>query len=152
MRPELQLSLAAPSVVTELFLSNEDEDVRAAVQAGTAAARAPSVVTELFLSNEDEDVRAAVQAGTAAARLCSPPQSQREEPDDEVRIALDGDAVVFSDASDLIYRQRKLEGFMEHERLHAEVPMEPGPFGTSSGTFRKCGPTLAAQTARAAFG
>ena len=84
---------------------------------------------ELFLSNHEEDVRAAVQAGTAAARLCSPPQSQREEPDDEVRIALDGDAVVFSDESDLIYRQRKLEGFMEHERLNAQVPMEPGPFG-----------------------
>jgi 5'-nucleotidase len=85
---------------------------------------------ELFLSNNDDDVRAAVQAGTAAARLCAPPQSQREEPVDEVRIALDGDAVVFSEESDLIYRRRKLEGFMEHERLNAHVAMEPGPFGS----------------------
>ena len=84
---------------------------------------------DLFLSNHNDDVRAAVQTGTAAARLCPPPQSTREEPDDEVRLALDGDAVVFSDASDRVYREHQLEGFLAHERAHAEIPMEPGPFG-----------------------
>jgi 5'-nucleotidase len=47
-----------------------------------------------------------------------------------VRIAFDGDAVVFSPASDLIYKERGLEAFVEHERENARSPMERGPFGT----------------------
>ena len=84
---------------------------------------------DLFLSNEDADVTAAAEAGTAAARLVERPRSILQVPDDEVRIALDGDSVVFSDESDRIYQERKLAGFMEHERLNADNPMKPGPFG-----------------------
>lgn len=137
---------AGPKLVDVIFLSRNSPDLslrafhsanhhglsitRGSFTSGRSVApfvRAWGV--ELFLSNHDEDVRAAVEAGTAAARLCAPPQVPREEPDDEVRIALDGDSVVFSDESDLIYRERQLEGFMEHERLNAQVAMEPGPFG-----------------------
>jgi 5'-nucleotidase len=136
----------APKLIDVIFLSRNSPDLslrafRSAEHHGLQITRgsftsgrtvSPFVRgwgVELFLSNDEGDVRAAVEAGTAAARLCSPPQSQREEPDDEVRIALDGDAVVFSDASDQIFRERELKGFLEHERMNAEVPMEPGPFG-----------------------
>ena len=84
---------------------------------------------DLFLSNEDADVTAAADAGTAAARLGDRPKSTLNVPEDEVRIALDGDSVVFSDESDQVFREKKLPGFLEHERLHAEDAMKPGPFG-----------------------
>ncbi len=51
---------------------------------------------DVFLSNSDEDVRAAVIAGTAAARLGPAPHFGESIPSDEVRFAFDGDAVVFS--------------------------------------------------------
>ncbi len=84
---------------------------------------------DLFLSNEDADVTAAADAGTAAARLGERPKVILENPEDEVRIALDGDSVVFSDESDRIFQAEKLEGFLAHEKLNAENPMKPGPFG-----------------------
>jgi 5'-nucleotidase len=84
---------------------------------------------DLFLSNSDEDVRAAVTAGTAAARLGPAPHFSEQIPSDEVRFAFDGDAVVFSADSDRIYKEHGLEKFLEHETRNAEVPMERGPFG-----------------------
>jgi len=84
---------------------------------------------DLFLSNDDGDVRAAVQAGTAAAKLGPSPPLTAQIPSDEVRFALDGDAVVFSEASDKIYKEQGLEAFLQHEQENAAVPMERGPFG-----------------------
>jgi len=60
----------------------------------------PAWRLDLFLSNDTSDVQ---MAGTAAARLVAPPNSNDlDDKDDEVRIAFDGDAVVFSQESDLI--------------------------------------------------
>ncbi|MBI2240982.1 MAG: 5'-nucleotidase [Magnetospirillum gryphiswaldense] len=84
---------------------------------------------DLFLSNDDNDVRAAVESGTAAAKLGAPPAHHSEEPADEVRIAFDGDAVVFSEESDEIYKTHGLQAFFEHEQQNAQVPMKGGPFG-----------------------
>lgn len=84
---------------------------------------------DLFLSNEETDVRAAVQAGAAAAKLGSLPAVRNEQTDGEVRIAFDGDAVVFSAQSDQIYKQEGIEAFLKHERENATNPMAHGPFG-----------------------
>lgn len=84
---------------------------------------------DLFLSNHESDVQAAAQAGTAAAKLGPPPLESSEDLADEVRIALDGDAVVFSPESDDIYKEKGLVEFLNHERNNAHVPMERGPFG-----------------------
>ena len=84
---------------------------------------------DLFLSNEEADVRMAVASGTAAARLGIRPDTLGEIPSDEVRFAFDGDAVVFSDESDMIYKEFGLEKFLLHEKENAKVPMERGPFG-----------------------
>lgn len=84
---------------------------------------------DLFLSNDDADVRSAVSAGTAAARLGPNPPSREEEPPDEVRFALDGDAVVFDETSDRLYQMEGLHRFLEYERQNAMVPMKRGPFG-----------------------
>lgn len=84
---------------------------------------------DLFLSNEDADVQAAVSAGTAAAKLGVPPRDRQEIVEDEVRIAFDGDAVVFSPESDEIYKLQGLQAFLRHERENATKPMAGGPFG-----------------------
>ena len=84
---------------------------------------------DLFLSNDDQDVFSAVAAGTAAARLGAAPPPFSDDPPDEVRFALDGDAVVFSAESDGIFKDHGLPAFLEHERENAKVPMKRGPFG-----------------------
>lgn len=89
----------------------------------------PAWKTDLFLSNEHSDVEAAIQAGTAAARLGAVSPEWVRATSDEVRIAFDGDAVVFSAESDEIYKSQGLNAFREYERQNAQKPMKGGPFG-----------------------
>jgi 5'-nucleotidase len=89
----------------------------------------PAWEIDLFLSNEVGDVQAAISAGAAAARLGIVPQERQEIRENEVRIAFDGDAVVFSPDSDLIYKAQGLQAFLTHERENATKPMAGGPFG-----------------------
>jgi 5'-nucleotidase len=86
---------------------------------------------DLFLSNEEADVRAVLEAGTAAAAILQPPPEPHESKlaTDEVCIAFDGDAVIFDAASERINQEQGLAAFQEHERANAEIPMTPGPFG-----------------------
>lgn len=80
----------------------------------------------LFLSTEAEDVRNALQHGVAAATLISSQTVERH--DDELRFAFDGDAVLFSDDSERIYKQDGLEAFAKNEKSAAKEPMREGPF------------------------
>jgi 5'-nucleotidase len=84
---------------------------------------------DIFLSNEECDVRGAAEAGTAAAKLHPPPERAAAAPTDEVRFAFDGDAVLFDAESDEVYKASGLEAFLAHERANAHVPMKRGPFG-----------------------
>lgn len=84
----------------------------------------------LFLSLHDQDVEAAAQANVAAALLYARPD-QAALPDSElgqIRIAFDGDAVIFSDESERIYQTHGVERFEQHERDNAMNPMSEGPF------------------------
>lgn len=89
----------------------------------------PAWKIDLFLSNEDADVRGAVNGGAAAARLGVAPLGNEGPSADEVRIAFDGDAVVFGPESDEIYKKDGLEAFLTHETANAANPMKRGPFG-----------------------
>ncbi len=81
----------------------------------------------LFLSANGEDVRAALNAGFPAALVYT--QTAHEDPHpDEVRIAFDGDAVLFADEAERIYRDQGLDAFQRHEADHAQRPLPPGPF------------------------
>lgn len=82
---------------------------------------------DLFLSADHADVQAAIDAGIAAARIYSVPD-QHEAVPDQIRIAFDGDAVLFSDESEQIYQQQGLDAFLHHERENARKPMGEGPF------------------------
>lgn len=82
---------------------------------------------DLFLSAHDADVIGALQAGFAAAKILSVPSGAGED-EEEVRIAFDGDAVLFAPHSEDIFQEQGLEAFQAHEAQQAGVPMEGGPF------------------------
>ncbi len=82
---------------------------------------------DVFLSAETSQVLKAREQGVAAAFILP---SARFANDDltEVRIAFDGDAVLFDAASQLVYDSEGLDAFHQHEADHADEPMSPGPF------------------------
>ncbi|NEP15474.1 MAG: 5'-nucleotidase [Leptolyngbya sp. SIO4C1] len=82
---------------------------------------------DLFLSKSKADVQAAIDTGIAAAMLYNPPDDSAVEIG-KVRIAFDADAVVFSEESEAIYRDKGLEAFYENERRNADKPLQEGPF------------------------
>lgn len=81
---------------------------------------------DLFLSVHGEDVRNALDAGVAAATIL--PSGTGNEDDETLRIAFDGDAVLFSDAAERVYRKEGLAAFDASETAAARVPLEGGPF------------------------
>ena len=81
---------------------------------------------DLFLSAHEEDVQEAIDAGVAAARII--PRKYKKRKRKDVRIAFDGDAVLFSDESERIYKKKGLEAFLKHERKNAKKPLPEGPF------------------------
>ncbi len=80
----------------------------------------------LFLSANDDDVRAALDAGFAAARIM-PSTTSNTDPR-QLRIAFDGDAVLFSDAAERLYQEQGLAAFAAAEREQAAEPLAAGPF------------------------
>jgi len=86
------------------------------------------LAANLFLSTNEADVRSALAEGVPAARVY--PQSARASAahPHEVRIAFDGDAVLFSDEAERVYQDHGLDAFQSHEREHADRPLPPGPF------------------------
>ena len=83
---------------------------------------------DLFLSATEEDVQAAVESNVASGLIYDGPSDNRLDPLEQIRIAFDGDAVLFSEESELIYQSQGLEAFLEHEKLNAEKPLPEGPF------------------------
>ena len=82
----------------------------------------------LFLSAHLEDVRAALDAGVPAAQVYPQSAQASTAHPSEVRIAFDGDAVLFSDEAERVFQAHGLDAFQQHERAHAARPMSAGPF------------------------
>ena len=82
----------------------------------------------LFLSTNEADVRSALAAAVPAARVY--PQSARASTDhpNEVRIAFDGDAVLFSDEAEQVFQREGLDAFQSYELDRAQTPLAAGPF------------------------
>ena len=101
---------------------------RAAFSGGMSPYRYVSAFAcHLFLSTHAQDVRNALDSGMAAATLISS-QGNSGNDSDELRFAFDGDAVLFSDASERIFKESGLDAFTENEKASAHLPMDPGPF------------------------
>ena len=80
----------------------------------------------LFLSANPEDVRGALDAGIAAATIL--PSGSEEFRSGQLRIAFDGDAVIFSDEAERIYVEGGLDAFNQNETESSEKPLPGGPF------------------------
>ncbi|MFT5780927.1 MAG: 5'-nucleotidase [Pseudomonas sp.] len=80
----------------------------------------------LFLSTHAEDVRSALRAGFGAASILA--GGARRAASNELRIAFDGDAVLFSDDAERVYQQGGLAAFQAHEQQAAREPLRGGPF------------------------
>ena len=86
--------------------------------------------TDLFLSADENDVQDAINANIAAGIICSPLTSNIDPTQEikQIKIAFDGDAVIFSDESERIYKEKGLSAFEEHEKENAKKPLPEGPF------------------------
>jgi 5'-nucleotidase len=73
---------------------------------------------DLFLSRSQDDVQLAVNSGVAAAQLVDLP-ADFSAPTDQIRIAFDGDAVLFDPESEEYFQQHGLEKFLEREKQSA---------------------------------
>ncbi len=82
----------------------------------------------LFLSANEADVLGALEAGVPAARVYPESAQAAGRHTGEVRIAFDGDAVLFSDEAERVFQREGLEAFTRHETVHALKPLPPGPF------------------------
>ncbi len=88
--------------------------------------------TDLYLSACEEDVQCAIDSGIAAGIICTEqgggfdPNTSGETA--RIRIAFDGDAVLFTDESEQIFKARGLHAFEENEERNARKPLAEGPF------------------------
>ncbi len=87
----------------------------------------PAFQADLFLSANPDDVSVALQHGKASATLLTGPEYEDDD-SPEIRIAFDGDAVLFSDEAEIVYKTKGLEDFTRHEVEKSDVPLMPGPF------------------------
>lgn len=81
---------------------------------------------DLFLSANPESVRRSLEHGIAAATIL--PAKALQQRSDQLRIAFDGDAVIFGDESERVSREQGVEAFGRHERDRAKEPLSGGPF------------------------
>ena len=82
----------------------------------------------LFLSANETDVRSALHLGFPAARVLTESVQAGDAHPREVRIAFDGDAVLFSDEAERVYQREGLAAFQRHESAKAAQPLPEGPF------------------------
>jgi 5'-nucleotidase len=80
----------------------------------------------LFLSTDAGDVRLALESGIAAATLLTSNKPLSDST--QLRFAFDGDAVVFSDEAEQVYKSQGLAEFSKHEQEAARRPLTGGPF------------------------
>lgn len=86
---------------------------------------------QLFLSANPESVRLALENGVAAATILPAASMVRTAPThrhDQLRIAFDGDAVIFGDEGERVSRESGIEAFHRHETERAREPLSGGPF------------------------
>lgn len=122
-----------PNASLRIFNSIRDYDLditRAALTSGaTIAPYLKAFKTDLFLSAHEADVKQAINNDVAAGRILTGNlHADRKSPIEQIRIAFDGDAVLFSADSERIYQHQGMKAFQENEQAKANIPLPKGPF------------------------
>ena len=85
--------------------------------------------TDLFLSAHEADVKQAIDNNIAAGMILNTaPQTGPQAKIRQIRIAFDGDAVLFSSEAERVFRQKGIEAFQQSEQSKADIPLQEGPF------------------------
>jgi len=83
---------------------------------------------DLFLTTSSKDAQRVIDAGNCATAIVkAPPSDMAAIPEGQVRIAFDGDAVLFDDSSEVVFNAQGLEGFHSNEDENQDIPMPDGP-------------------------
>ncbi|KAG8587916.1 hypothetical protein GDO81_005817 [Engystomops pustulosus] len=82
--------------------------------------------TNLYLSSDAQKVQEAIEEGIAAATIFNPSHNVSIN-EEQLRVAFDGDAVLFSDESEQIVKEHGLDKFFEHEKTYENKPLAQGP-------------------------
>ncbi len=86
---------------------------------------------DLFLTTNIRDAQRVIDGRTCAAAIVKkPPDDFGKVPEGQVRIAFDGDAVLFDESSEIVYRAEGLSGFHKNEDENQDVPMQEGPYAS----------------------
>lgn len=84
---------------------------------------------DLFLTTNTQDAQWVRHSDVCAvAILKKPPSEMGALPEDHVRIAFDGDAVLFDDSSELVYKTLGLDEFHKRENEKQDEPLSEGPY------------------------
>lgn len=84
---------------------------------------------DLFLTTNREDAQSVADAKICAcAILDATPVNTFKLDTDQLRIAFDGDAVLFDDSGELLYKQKGLKAFHDREAKMTDLPIEKGPY------------------------
>jgi 5'-nucleotidase len=84
---------------------------------------------DLFLTTNVADAQRVIDGKACAAAIVKkPPEDRPPLPEDQVRIAFDGDAVLFDDSSELVYKIEGLKSFHSKEDRSQNEPMQDGPY------------------------
>lgn len=86
---------------------------------------------DLFLTTNTKDAQKVIDGFTCAAAIVKkPPEDLAKIPDGQVRIAFDGDAVLFDDSSEIVYKTKGMGSFHQTEDSQQDVPMSEGPYAS----------------------
>ena len=134
------MSRNSPNTSLRIFNSIQDyglDITRAALSGGaTIAPYLKAFKTDLFLSANQEDVKLAIDNEIAAGMIL--PENPHTDPRsriNQIRIAFDGDAVLFAAESERIYQHKGMQAFMDNEREKADIPLNKGPFANFLSTL-----------------
>jgi len=127
------MSRNSPNTSLRIFNSIEDYQLdisRAALTGGAEIAPyLKAFKTDLFLSANPMDVKQAIDSDIAAGViLTGVAHADPRKKIDQIRIAFDGDAVLFAAEAERVFQHKGIEAFIEHEQAKADIPLQKGPF------------------------
>lgn len=83
-----------------------------------------AIAPDMYLGSAPIEVQAAIDLGIPAAVMHG---VRTAGPGEQLRIAFDGDGVLFSPETEKFYQENGIKAFLSHERENAHVPMQAGP-------------------------